>query len=100
MATIDIITRVDALCKKYEKYDVDKHKQEAMSSSDNYVRLFSQIETDLEVAMQVSTVQTGNPPKPLWCTRADQQQDAVGTDQSCNSVLPMLLCLWNLLTFF
>ncbi|GAQ89477.1 SNARE domain containing protein [Klebsormidium nitens] len=52
MATIDIITRVDALCKKYEKYDVDKHKQEAMSSSDNYVRLFSQIESDLEVAMQ------------------------------------------------
>jgi SYP7 family syntaxin len=53
MATIDIITRVDALCKKYEKYDVDKHKQEAMSSSDNYVRLFSQIESDLEVALQV-----------------------------------------------
>jgi hypothetical protein len=42
------------LCKKYEKYDVDKHKQEAMSSSDNYVRLFSQIESDLEVALQKS----------------------------------------------
>lgn len=54
MATIDIITRVDALCKKYEKYDVDKNKQEAMSSNDNYVRLFSQIETDLEAAVQVS----------------------------------------------
>ncbi|KAF7153014.1 hypothetical protein RHSIM_Rhsim01G0163700 [Rhododendron simsii] len=39
MSVIDLITRVDAICQKYEKYDVDKHKEVNVSGDDAFARL-------------------------------------------------------------
>lgn len=52
MSVIDILTRVDAICNKYEKYDVEKQRENQISGSDAFVRLYSVVESDIEAAMQ------------------------------------------------
>ncbi|KAJ4728243.1 syntaxin-71-like [Melia azedarach] len=54
MTLIDLITRVDAICKKYEKYDVDKQKELNVAGDDAFARLYSVIEADLDAAVQKS----------------------------------------------
>lgn len=54
MTLIDLITRVDAICKKYEKYDVDKQKELNVAGDDAFARLYSVIEADLDAAVQVT----------------------------------------------
>ncbi|KAL4599132.1 hypothetical protein ACB092_11G105400 [Castanea dentata] len=58
MGVIDIITRVDAICKKYEKYDVDKHKDEdhnvVSGGHDAFARLYGVVEADTIAAFQKS----------------------------------------------
>lgn len=53
MSVIDLITRVDAICRKYEKYDVDKHKELNVAGDDAFARLYGVFEADVEVAIQV-----------------------------------------------
>jgi hypothetical protein len=55
MSVIDILTRVDVLCKKYEKYDLDKQRgaADSMSGSDQFLRLYTVLEADIEAAIQV-----------------------------------------------
>ncbi|KAI7983066.1 Syntaxin-71 [Camellia lanceoleosa] len=36
MSVIDLITRVEAICKKYEKYDIDKQKEVNVSGDDAF----------------------------------------------------------------
>lgn len=55
MSVIDILTRVDAICKKYDKYDVEKQKDSNVTGDDAFARLYSSIEEDIEAALQVST---------------------------------------------
>eukprot|EP01018_Ginkgo_biloba_P029336 Gb_06299 [translate_table: standard] len=52
MSVIDILTRVDAICNKYEKYDIEKHKDNQISGTDAFVRLYTVVEADIEAAMQ------------------------------------------------
>uniref|UniRef100_A0A0C9RQ09 TSA: Wollemia nobilis Ref_Wollemi_Transcript_26411_1226 transcribed RNA sequence n=1 Tax=Wollemia nobilis TaxID=56998 RepID=A0A0C9RQ09_9CONI len=52
MSVIDILTRVDAICNKYERYDVEKQRGNQISGSDAFVRLYSVVESDVEAAMQ------------------------------------------------
>lgn len=52
MTVIDILTRVDAICKKYDKYDIDKQKELNVAGDDAFARLFTAVENDIEVAYQ------------------------------------------------
>ncbi|CAA7408746.1 unnamed protein product [Spirodela intermedia] len=52
MSVIDILTRVDAICKKYDKYDVDKQRDLNVSGDDAFARLFIDVENDIEGALQ------------------------------------------------
>lgn len=53
MTVIDILTRVDAICKKYDKYDIDKQKDLNVSGDDAFARLYAVVEADIEAALQV-----------------------------------------------
>ena len=57
MGVIDIITRVDAMCKKYKKYDVDKHKDKdpnvVSGGDDAFASLYGVVEADTDAASQV-----------------------------------------------
>lgn len=53
MSVIDILTRVDSICKKYDKYDLDKHKDLNVSGEDAFARLYATVEADIESALEV-----------------------------------------------
>ncbi|KAJ3671065.1 hypothetical protein LUZ60_008491 [Juncus effusus] len=52
MSVIDILTRVDAICKKYDRYDVEKLNASNVSGDDPFARLFSSVEADIETALE------------------------------------------------
>nr|XP_010924473.1 syntaxin-71 isoform X1 [Elaeis guineensis] len=56
MSVIDILTRVDAICKKYDKYDVEKQRAENVSGDDAFARLFAAVEFDIEAALEKSEI--------------------------------------------
>lgn len=53
MSVIEILTRVDAICKKYDKYDVEKQRDLNISGDDAFARLYATVESDIEAALQV-----------------------------------------------
>jgi len=53
MSVIDILTRVDAICQKYDKYDVNKQRESNVSGDDAFARLYASVESDIESALQV-----------------------------------------------
>ncbi|KAL0338422.1 UNVERIFIED_CONTAM: syntaxin [Sesamum angustifolium] len=57
MSVIDILTRVDAICKKYDKYDVAQ-KDSNVSGDDAFGRLYASVESDIESALQVKGLST------------------------------------------
>ncbi|XWS73730.1 hypothetical protein CRYUN_Cryun02cG0153600 [Craigia yunnanensis] len=48
MTVIDILFRVDEICKKYEKYDPKKQHELSAFGDDAFARLFSLVEADIE----------------------------------------------------
>ncbi|KAI3522991.1 hypothetical protein L2E82_05607 [Cichorium intybus] len=52
MSVIEILTRVDAICKKYDKYDVEKQRDLNVSGDDAFARLYATVESDIETALQ------------------------------------------------
>ncbi|KAF2289954.1 hypothetical protein GH714_039294 [Hevea brasiliensis] len=50
MSVIDILTRVDAICKKYDRYDVEKQKDLNVFGDDAFARLYAVVEADIEAA--------------------------------------------------
>ncbi|CAI9778998.1 unnamed protein product [Fraxinus pennsylvanica] len=52
MSVIDILTRVDAICKKYDKYDIEKQKDSNVAGDDAFARLYAAVESDIEAALQ------------------------------------------------
>ncbi|XP_031284388.1 syntaxin-71-like [Pistacia vera] len=52
MSVIDILTRVDAICKKYDKYDIEKQKDSNVSGDDAFARLYGVVEADIEAALE------------------------------------------------
>ncbi|KAL5981415.1 Syntaxin-71 [Asimina triloba] len=56
MSVIDILTRVDSICKKYEKYDVEKQRDQNISGDDAFARLYSIVDADIEAVLQKSEV--------------------------------------------
>ncbi len=55
MSTIDLLTRVSMLCKKYEKYDTEKLRlsSEGVASHDHFLKLYTALEQDLADALEV-----------------------------------------------
>ncbi|KAF8396613.1 hypothetical protein HHK36_018237 [Tetracentron sinense] len=56
MSVIDILTRVDSICKKYDKYDINKQKDLNVSGDDAFARLYAVVEADIDAALQKSEV--------------------------------------------
>ncbi|EEF42965.1 syntaxin-71 [Ricinus communis] len=56
MSVIDILTRVDAICQKYDRYDVEKQKDLNVSGDDAFARLYAVVEADIESALQKAEV--------------------------------------------
>ncbi|KAL2938289.1 Syntaxin-72 [Bienertia sinuspersici] len=54
MSVIQILFRVDEICKKYEKYDVDKQRDRNATGDDAFSRLYETIESDIEGAIRKS----------------------------------------------
>ncbi|KAG0454701.1 hypothetical protein HPP92_023993 [Vanilla planifolia] len=54
MSVIDILTRVDAICKKYDKYDVDKQRGDGgnFAGEDAFARLYSSVDADINAAIE------------------------------------------------
>ncbi|KAI4300258.1 hypothetical protein L6164_033655 [Bauhinia variegata] len=52
MSVIDILTRVDSICKKYDKYDVDKQRDSNISGEDAFARQYALVEADIEALLQ------------------------------------------------
>lgn len=53
MGVTDLITRVDSICKKYEKFDIDKQREANVSGDDAFSRLYSAVESALKNVLQV-----------------------------------------------
>ena len=56
MTVNSLITRVDAICKKYEKYDIDKKKETNVAGDDAFARLYAAFESNLDQALEVLSV--------------------------------------------
>ncbi|CAI0426913.1 unnamed protein product, partial [Linum tenue] len=54
MSVIDILTRVDAICNKYDKYDVEKQKNLNVSGSgdDAFARGYAAVDAEIEAALE------------------------------------------------
>ncbi|XP_010520358.1 PREDICTED: syntaxin-72 [Tarenaya hassleriana] len=48
MTVIDIVFRVEEICKRYEKYDVDKQRELGAYGDDAFARLYASIDSDIE----------------------------------------------------
>ncbi|XP_022889260.1 syntaxin-71-like [Olea europaea var. sylvestris] len=59
MSVIDLLTRVDAICKKYDKYDIEKQKDSNVSGDDAFARLYAAVESDIEEALQKAEKASG-----------------------------------------
>ncbi|KAL6534198.1 Syntaxin-71 [Orobanche hederae] len=51
MSVIDLLTRVDAICKKYDKYDIAQ-KDSNVSGDDAFARLYTSVESEIESLLQ------------------------------------------------
>ncbi|KAF4354660.1 hypothetical protein F8388_009651 [Cannabis sativa] len=57
MTVIDILFRVDSICKKYEKYDIEKQRDlNANGPEDPFARLYAAFERDIDAALLKSEV--------------------------------------------
>ncbi|XP_004487132.1 syntaxin-71-like [Cicer arietinum] len=56
MSVIDILFRVDAVCKKYDKYDIDKQRELNAYGDDAFARLYAAVESTIQQALNKSEV--------------------------------------------
>jgi hypothetical protein len=75
MSMIDVLTRVDAICKKYDRYDADKHRNDA---ADPFSRLYADIDAAIDEAVEVS---------PLILPEINATFLARSLSDSCTSLL-------------
>ncbi|RLN17344.1 syntaxin-71-like [Panicum miliaceum] len=52
MTVIDILTRVDAICQKYDKYDVDKLNGANVAGDDPFARLYASVDADVNQCVE------------------------------------------------
>ncbi|EXB98552.1 hypothetical protein L484_014394 [Morus notabilis] len=51
MSVIDILFRVDFICKKYDKYDIEKQRDLNANGGDPFSLLYASVERDIEAAL-------------------------------------------------
>ncbi|KAK6936026.1 Target SNARE coiled-coil homology domain [Dillenia turbinata] len=56
MSVIQILTRVDVICKKYDKYGIDKQRELNAFGSDDFSSLYASVESSIEQALHKSEV--------------------------------------------
>ncbi|CAK8536280.1 unnamed protein product [Lathyrus sativus] len=54
MTVIDILFRVDAVCKKYEKYDIDKQRELNAYGDDAFARLYAAVDSTIQQCLDKS----------------------------------------------
>ncbi|KAJ1409187.1 Target SNARE coiled-coil-like proteiny domain [Sesbania bispinosa] len=54
MSVIDILFRVDAICHKYDKYDIDKQRQDNAYGDDAFARLYAAVESSIQESLNKS----------------------------------------------
>ncbi|BAF18178.2 Os05g0553700 [Oryza sativa Japonica Group] len=52
MSVIDILTRVDSICKKYDKYDVERLNGANVAGEDPFARLYGSIDADINECVE------------------------------------------------
>ncbi|VVA31232.1 PREDICTED: syntaxin-71 [Prunus dulcis] len=52
MSVIDILSRVDSICKKYDKYDIEKQHDLNPHSDDAFARLYARFDDEIQVTRQ------------------------------------------------
>lgn len=53
MSVIDILFRVDDICKKYDKYDIDKQRELNAYGDDGFARLYAAVDSTIQQALNV-----------------------------------------------
>lgn len=53
MSVIDILTRVDAICQKYGRYDAEKLHGSGVAGEDPFARLYASVDADLNECLEV-----------------------------------------------
>ncbi|BFG35994.1 syntaxin-71-like [Prunus yedoensis var. nudiflora] len=56
MSVIEILTRVEAICQKYDRYDVEKQKDLNVSGDDAFARLYASVDADIEALLQKAEI--------------------------------------------
>ncbi|XP_061376717.1 syntaxin-71-like [Gastrolobium bilobum] len=56
MSVIDILFRVDSICQKYDKYDIDKQRELNAYGDDAFARLYAAVESTIQAALNKSEV--------------------------------------------
>jgi len=56
MGVIDILFRVDEICKKYDKYDIEKQRDLNAYGDDAFAHLYSSLEAEIEAALHKSEI--------------------------------------------
>ncbi|KAK7825949.1 syntaxin-71 [Quercus suber] len=56
MSVIDILFRVDEICKKYDKYDIEKQRDLNAYGDDAFAHLYSSLEAEIEAAFHKSEI--------------------------------------------
>ncbi|KAI3693475.1 hypothetical protein L6452_33310 [Arctium lappa] len=54
MSLVDVLFRVDAICKKYEKYDIDKQRELNAYGDDAFANLLASFDSQIEAALRKS----------------------------------------------
>ncbi|KAI4382330.1 hypothetical protein MLD38_008307 [Melastoma candidum] len=54
MTVIDILFRVDEICKKYDKYDIEKQREQNAYGDDLFARLYGTFESEIDSAFEKS----------------------------------------------
>uniref|UniRef100_A0A0D3GAJ7 t-SNARE coiled-coil homology domain-containing protein n=1 Tax=Oryza barthii TaxID=65489 RepID=A0A0D3GAJ7_9ORYZ len=52
MSVIDILTRVDSICKKYDKYDVERLNGANVAGEDPFARLYGSVDADINECVE------------------------------------------------
>lgn len=53
MSLFDIIFRIDEICKKYDKYDIEKQRELNAHGDDAFARLYATFEDQIDTTFQV-----------------------------------------------
>lgn len=56
MSVIDVLTRVDVICRKYDKYNIDKQKDLNASVIDASAGFYAAVEADIDAALKVIAI--------------------------------------------